>query len=478
MNKLMYRAIFITFLLLICFCINACTPFAPTLKEHGYELAPQYYSLYGDEAEAYEPVAWWREFNDFELNFLIDEALNANLDIKQAWARMDQATARYRQAFGGLLPSVDMEGGYSATRQQSDVRAGASRTYLGNTENYSLGLFASYELDLWGRVNASVQSQRYGMAATQDDLYAMTESIAATVATYWVRIIAARQETAVLHKQLELNEKYLALVELRYANGMVTALDVFQQRQTVARTKTQIPLAQRNQQLLINDLKLLLGRPLNAPLQITRVQLPNLENLPQAGLPVDLLQNRPDVRAAGKRLYAAQWGVAQARANRLPAIKLTASGQVSSEDLTYLFTNWLASLAANLTAPIFDGGIRAAEVDYQRALAEENLNNYQKTVLNAINEVEAALLNEKAQREYLKNLEDEINAAQLALDEATYHYINGLDSYLPVLNQLADVQDLEITDINQKAELLVNRITLYRTLGGGVLTGEILNHTE
>lgn len=467
----------ITNIVLLCLMLASCTPFGPNIKEHGTELAPQYYSLYGDE-EAYVPTEWWRAFNDFELNFLVDEALRDNLDIMQAWARMEQATARYRQAFGGFLPAIDLNGGYSATRQQTDVRAGSSRTHLGNTENYSLGLFASYELDLWGRVNAEVTSQNYSMQATKDDLYAMTESIAATVTSYWVRIIAARQEIALLKKQLELNEKYLALVELRYANGMVTALDVFQQRQTVARTKTQIPLAVKNEQLLVNDLKLLLGKPLDYELQITRTFLPDLETLPQTGLPIDLLQNRPDVRAAGGRLYAAQWGVAQARASRLPAIKLTASGQASADDLTYLFNNWLASLAANLTAPIFHGGALAAEVDYQKALAEENLNSYKKTVLSAINEVEAALLSESAQREYLENLETQRHAAQLALDEATYHYINGLNSYLPVLNQLATVQELEITGVNQKAELLVNRITLYRALGGGTLTGEILGITK
>lgn len=468
-----YTAIICLFLL--CLSLSACAPFAPDIKDRGLELAPRYYSLYSDD-ETYAPSEWWRSFNDFELNFMVDMALKENLDIRQAWARRDQATARYRQAFGGLLPSVELSGGYEAQRRQTDVRAGSSATRLSNSESYTLGLFASYELDLWGRVDASVKSQRYSLEASRDDLDAMAESIAATVTNYWLRIIAARQEIALLHRQLAINEKYLALVELRYANGMVTALDVFQQCQVVSRTKTQIPLAERDEQLLVNDLKLLLGQSANYSLRITRADLPALESIPNIGIPAELLQNRPDVRSAGKRLYAAQWGIAQARANLLPAIRLTASGQVSSDDLTYLFNNWLLSLAANLTAPIFEGGARMAEVDYQRALAEENLDNYKQTVLTAINEVEAALLSEKAQLEYLENLDNQMEATQLALDEATFHYINGLNSYLPVLTQLATVQDLELTQINQKAELLVNRVTLYRTLGGGDLTQVLLTN--
>lgn len=460
-------------LLGLCIGLSACSPFAPEIKEHGYELAPQYYSLYSDD-EFYAPAEWWRAFNDFELNFMVDMALKDNLDIRQAWARLDPATARYRQVFGGLLPSLELSGGYAAQRQQTDVRSGSSNTRLGNTESYTLGLFASYELDLWGRVDASVRSQRYTLEASRDDLDAMTESIAATVVTYWVRIIAARQEIALLQSQLALNEKYLKLVELRYANGMVTALDVFQQRQAVARTKTQLPLAIRDERLLVNDLKQLLGQPLDYDLTITRSLLPELESVPEAGIPAELLQNRPDVRAAGKRLYAAQWGIAQAQANRLPAIRLTAGGQVTSENLAHLFNSWLLSLAANLTAPIFEGGALIAEVDYQRALADENLNGYKQTVLTAINEVEATLLGEKAQLEYLAHLDYQMEAARLALDEATFHYINGLDSYLPVLTQLSTVQELEITQVNQKAELLVNRINMYRALGGGDLTQILL----
>ena len=455
--------------------LNACAPFAPEIKESGDALVPQYYSLYSDN-EPYVPAEWWRAFNDFELNFMVDTALKENLDIRQAWARLDQATARYRQAFGGLLPSIELSGGYSAQRRRTDVRAGAASTHLGNTESYTLGLFASYEIDLWGRVDASVKSQRYNLEATRDDLFTMSESIAATVVNYWVRIIAARQEIALLQRQLALNEKYLALVELRYANGMVTALDVFQQRQAVAHTKTQLPLAARDEQLLVNDLKLLLGQPHDFELKITRADLPDLESVPETGIPAGLLQNRPDVRAAGKRLYAAQWGIAQARANRLPALRLTAGGQATSDNLAQLFNSWLLSLAANLTAPIFEGGARIAEVDYQRALAEENLNSYKQTVLTAVNEVEAALLGEKAQREYLAHLENQMEAARLALDEATFHYINGLDSYLPVLTQLATVQELEITQVNQKAELLVNRINMYRALGGGDLTQILLTN--
>jgi outer membrane protein TolC len=194
--------------------------------------------------------------------------------------------------------------------------------------------------------------------------------------------------------------------------------------------------------------------------------LPEPVQIQATGLPADLLAARPDLRAAGMRLRAADWQVAAARANRLPAISLTGRAHYGEGHLDVLFNNWLLSLAGNLTAPIFDGKRRAAEVDRRLAIMDENLSAYRQAVLTAIKEVEDALVSEAKQREYIKRLETLTATARKAFEEAVNRYRNGLNDYLPVLTQLLKVQGLERNLIQQQANLMGIRISLHRALGG------------
>lgn len=248
--------------------------------------------------------------------------------------------------------------------------------------------------------------------------------------------------------------------------AMVSALDVYQQKQVVEDIIAEIPLVEAREQLLRHELALLLGKPPQTFLNISREDLPKPIEIPATGLPADLLSARPDLRAAGMRLWAADWQVAAARADRLPAISLTAQGRYGEGDVDVLFDNWLLSLAGNLTAPIFDGKRRAAEVDRSLAIVGEKVSAYRRTVLTAIKEVEDALVTESKQREHIKGLEKVTDTARKALKEAGNRYRKGLTDYLPVLTQLLKVQDLERNLIQQQANLLGARISLYRALGG------------
>ncbi|MBN2396933.1 MAG: TolC family protein, partial [Deltaproteobacteria bacterium] len=279
-------------------------------------------------------------------------------------------------------------------------------------------------------------------------------------------IISQRRQKQILKEQMEINETYLELIELRYRKSMVSSLDVYQQRQVVEQVKAQIPLVEEQEQLLMHQLALLLGKPPRSSLTITRSTLPESSEIPRTGLPADLLAARPDVRAAGLKLRSTDWQVAAARANRLPTISLSASAAYQSSNIDLIFRNWLVNLAANLTAPLFDGGYRAAEVDRLRAAAEENLSAYRRTVYTAIKEVEDALLSEVKKREHIEALEAEIEAAGRALDEARERYLKGIDDYLPVLTQVLKAQALDVDLIRRQAELLGARVALYRALGG------------
>ncbi|MDJ0784263.1 MAG: efflux transporter outer membrane subunit [Desulfosarcinaceae bacterium] len=442
----------------LCLFITACTPFTPVSRTAPQGRLPESYSLY--EGGAATPEHWWRTFASTELDGLVDTALAENLGLAAAWARLEQAGALARQSAADLWPQVDAEAGAGVSRRQTDNRG------TRDSEDYSLGLISSYEVDLWGRLRAARTADLLEATASREDLYTAAMSVAASVVERWAEIIASRRQLDLLQEQLEVNRTFLDLVELRFEKGIVSALDVYQQRQAVAEVEAEIPLVEASEQLLRHELALLLGKPPGTVFEILETEMPLPPALPALGLPADLLAARPDVRAAGLRLRAADWQVAAARANRLPALRLTAGASYGSDDLDRLFDNWLLNLAANLTAPLLDGGRRTAAVERQAAVAAENLVRYRETVLIAVKEVEDALVREVKQRQHLAGLQRQIDVADKALEQAVERYRKGLNDYLPVLTQLASTQRLARDLITQQTALIRFRIALHRALGG------------
>jgi len=440
--------------------VVSCSPFKPRARQSPAGDLPPTFSLYTAQTEPHQ--RWWEEFEAPDLNALITTTLSDNLTLKEAWSRLKQTRALAVQAGAELYPDLTGTAGASYERQRS---ANGSRKTQ-SSKDYSLGVVSSYELDLWGRVRAGRESALMEASAVREDLNAAAMTLTAEVAQRWIKIIARRMQIQLLKHQLQTNLTFLELVELRFRMAMVSALDVYQQKQIVEDIKAQIPLVEAQEQLLRHELALLLGKPPQTPLNIIRQDLPKPVKIPATGLPADLLAARPDLRAAGMRLWAADWQVAAARADRLPAISLTGRAQYGTGELDVLFDNWLLSLTGNLTAPIFDGKRRAAEVDRRLAVVEENLAAYRQTVLTAIKEVEDALVGESKQQEHIKGLENVTITARKALEEAGNRYRNGLTDYLPVLTQLLKVQKLERDLIQQQANLLVTRVNLYRALGG------------
>jgi len=440
--------------------VVSCMPFKPKARVSPAGEVPKTFSLYTAKSE---PInRWWEEFNDAELDMLIDTALSGNFTLKEAWSRLNQARALAVQAGAALYPDLTGTAGASYERERTQNGSGKTES----NDNYSLGIVSSYELDLWGRIRSGRESALLETSAVREDLNAAAMTLAAEVANRWINILSQKMQKQLLKRQLKTNLLYLELTELRFRNAMVSALDVYQQKQIVESVRAEIPLVEAQEQLLRHELAVLLGKPPRTFLSITREDLPIPTELPDTGLPADLLSARPDLRAAGMRLKAADWQVASARANRLPAISLTAQARYGESDMDVLFDNWLLSLAGNLTAPIFDGNRRAAEVDRTMAVADENLAAYRQTVLTAIKEVEDALISESKRREHIKGLEKEADTAQKALVEAGNRYRNGLTDYLPVLTQLLTFQGLERDLIQQKTNLLITRVNLYRALGG------------
>ena len=438
----------------------SCSPFRPKERSAPQGDLPQLYSLFTGPAEPAQ--RWWHTFEAPELDRLVNEALSDSFSLKEAWARLRQTEAIARIVGADLYPDLNGTAGALHARQKSDKGSGGTESF----EEYSLGLVSSYELDLWGRIRSKREAAILQVSATREDLHAAAITLSAEVTDRWIRIISQQIEKSLLKKQLETNLIFLELIELRFRKAMVSALDVYQQKQVVENVRADIPLAEAEEQLLMHELAVLIGKPPTTALAISRADLPKMAELPATGLPADLLATRPDVRSAGSRLKAADWQVAAARADRLPSIALTGRVIYGQGDLDVLFNNWLLSLAGNLTAPILDGGRRAAEVDRAVAVADENLWSYRRKVLTAIKEVEDALVGENKQRAHIEALERVYDAARRGLEEAVERYRNGLSDYLPVLTQLLTTQNLERDLIRQRTLLLLNRVSLHWALGG------------
>jgi multidrug efflux system outer membrane protein len=436
--------------------LSSCALFAPDKRTDLNKNIPEHFSLYSDETPDIEN-RWWETFNSPELSGLIDEALTNSPSLQQSWARLAQAEAIAVQVGAARYPALGYDGEAAARKSSIDYDT---------TKAYSLGLNTSYELDLWGRVKSQTQAAALDFEASREDLNTAMITLSSQVAINWIGIVAQRLQTDVIYRQLEANRTSLELIELRFRKSLSSALDVYQQRQTVAATESRIPLAELREELIFNALAALLGKADFQSMEITDEQLPTIGTLPAIGIPAEVLANRPDVRRAGLNLRAADWSVSAARADRLPAIRLSASARYASSDADDLFDDWFANLAGSLAGPIFDGGSRKAEVERTRAVVDERLAAYRETVINAINEVEDALISESKQQEYIIKLDERLTASRRSYEESINRYRNGLIEYTTVLIQLNTLQGLERDRVAAQYDLLQYRINLYRALGG------------
>ena len=439
---------------------SSCAHFKPDREWRDEASLPDTFSLY--EASRRGTDLWWQHLGSPELDVLVNEALTQGFTIQEADARLRQAMAQARRDRAALVPNVNGVADASATRRELSEQGGD-----GTIEAYGIGLaLASYEVDLWGRVRSLASASGLQAEASREDFNTAAITLSAQVTEAWVRLISERMTQRLLREQTEINATVLELLRLRFRNSMSSALAIYQQEQVLRESEAALPLSEAREAALKNQLAILLGRPAGSAPLVATLDLPALPPQPPVGVPADLLANRPDIRSSGLRLQSADYQLAAARADRLPALRISAGARYEAGTLELLFDNWALNLAGNLTAPLIDGGRRRAEVDRSVAVTDERLVAYRRTVANAFREVEDALVNETKQAEHIAGLTAQLSAATSALDEAQSRYRNGLSDYLPVLTQILAVQRIERALIGQRVQLGLYRIALCRALGG------------
>lgn len=414
---------------------------------------------FSNTGEAPVDTRWWLSFNDPSLNQYIETALSKNFSLLATRERIVQARAVARQAGAPLIPSVDGEGSASSRR---DYQAGA------NTNSISLGIAASYEIDLWGRLRNLREAALLELEATEADFATAQLSLAAEVALNWFQIVEATQQLELLEAQKETNEKVLEVITTQFRSGKTDISDVLQQRQLVESNRGALAKLAADKRIFWHQLAILTGRTPDKELRTVTSDLPKLPGLPKTGIPLILVTRRPDVSGGFMRLQAADQRSAAAVASRFPRLSLSASLTTAGDSAKDLFSDWFSTLSANLVGPIIDGGFLKAEVEKTESAAREQLNSYSQTVLEAIGEVEDSLVREE---ELLLSLESETIQLQLATETVGHvgnRYRQGVEDYQRVLLALISEQNLQRSLVASKLALLRNRVSLYRALSGPV----------
>lgn len=411
------------------------------------------------------PSNWWTGFSSTQLNQLMAQAQAGNLSLEATEARLRAAQASLEASQAGFFPTLTANAG----RQENTVKGTSIQGQATNNRGLftSASFVASYELDLWSRVRNTAKASELQLQATRYELDAARISIAGQLATTWTQWVAADQTVRLFEQELESFQTNLKLVELRFRQGIAVASDVLQQRQLVESAQGNLSLALSNRDVLQNSLSILVGQPPNK-LNLTREQLPMLPPIPSTGIPSELLNRRPDVQQAWSQVLATDRSVAAAIANRFPQLSLRASFSDQTRDSDLLFDNWVRNLSVNLVAPLFDGGARSAEVERQRALLDQAVAQYQEAAINALADVDNALIQETRQREAVESFQRQLDLAEQSLKRLFAGYRNGSVDYLAILDAQQSTSQLRRNLVNAQQQLVGFRIALYRAISGSI----------
>jgi len=398
---------------------------------------------------------WLQTLNNPQLSALVQQGLQANFDLKTASARVAAAREQALIAGAGRLPQVAFAPGYQ--RSQDSVNGFAALFSL------------SWELDVWGRIKATQLAAGQEAEAVFEDYQAARLSLAARIAQTCFELTEADLQTRVAEQSVKDRGVIVDLVRGRFTKGLTRGLDLRLVLTDVANAEAQLAQNRNNLQVLQRRLQTLLGQYPNTGLQVAD-HLPEPPTSLAAGLPSELLERRPDIVAAFKRLRAADSRLDSAHKALFPRISLTAAGGSSSPALTELIDPRAAAwnLAAGLAQPLFTGGRLQADIRLKQANVEEAYNQYQSVALNAFREVEQTLAAESHLRKQEQALQEAVSQTEASRKLAVYAYQQGLIEILTLLDSYRSTLNAQSAHLSVRRQLLTNRISLYLALGGPV----------
>lgn len=408
---------------------------------------------------------WWKGFGSAELDALIARAREQNFDIAAAVARVRQADAQVRLAGAALLPALN---GTSSADWQHLGSTGARKGGI-DTRSYGIGLSAGYQLDFWGKNRARRESAVSSAMFSRFDQRTVALTVVTTVANTWFTALALSDRLDVARRNLADDEQTLAVIRGRQGAGTASALDVARQEALVAGERAIIPNLRSQMEQALIGLGILTGQPpariTVRPGTLTALKLPPVS----PGLPSELLIRRPDVAAAEAELTATGFDVKAARAAFYPSITLTGSSGFQAAALNALISpgGLIVSLAASLTAPIFDGGTLRGQLEQARGRQAEALANYRKAVVQAFTDVDNALTAWRFTSEQETLQRFAVETARRAATIAREQMRVGTADITTVLTAESTLFSAEDTLAQVRLARFQALLNTYKALGGG-----------
>jgi NodT family efflux transporter outer membrane factor (OMF) lipoprotein len=452
----------------------------------GCSLAPAYKPPATPQAPAYRDVGpwvtaepsdhlprdhWWQHYGDAQLDQLQEKLLTNNTDLAAALAHYQQAQAYSMQARSGLFPQIGLGANGQRDRESNNTPHYASPAEY---DSYTVGVQASYEVDLWGQVRNTVEAGRDNALAAQADLASVQLSLQAQLADAYMQLRGYDQQIALLQQTIEAYQKALKLTQTLHAGGIVSGLDVSRAQTQLSDARSQWSQAVAQRVLMQDQIAVLVGdnaASFSLSEETAAIPVPVIP----LDVPSSLLQRRPDVAAAERRVAAANAGIGVARAAWFPSLTLNAQGGYQSSGWANLFTapSRMWALGPQLAYDLFDGGYRKATVNAAKAKTDEAGATYRGVVLTAFQQVQdnLALLDHLGTASV--NQKDASDAAQHALDLSMTQYKHGAVSYLDVVQAQTVALQEQRGLLQLDTQRLRASVQLVRALGGGWSAGQL-----
>jgi NodT family efflux transporter outer membrane factor (OMF) lipoprotein len=416
-------------------------------------------------------VHWWTTLSDPELDSLVERAVQSNLDLQRAQARVRQARADRKIVTAGLFPEIDSGSTYTRSRDSSNALLALNGVPQGDQNLYQFGFDATWELDVFGGNRRAVEAATADEQASVDDLRDALVTLLAEVARAYVDYRGAQQQIAIARVNVDAQRSTLQLTQRRYDAGLTSELDVVRARSQVATTEAQIPTLQTQARVAVHEIGVLLGQApsaLSSELE-TSAPIPAGPSSVPLGLPSELLRRRPDLRRAERQLAAATARIGVATRDLYPRFFLFGAAGIESFKASDWWT-WGSryySAGPSLSWPIFSGGRIQGNIALQDAKQEEQLLTYHEAILIALQEVEDSIVAFTEEQDRRTSLAESVTANSRATDLARVLYTQGLTDFLSVLD--AERSLYQSQDALSQSERAVTNdlIVLYKALGGG-----------
>ena len=429
---------------------------------------PKAYRVEENGAKDLVNTAWWKQFQDSKLDELIDEGLKNSKDLRVAAARVEEFAGRLTTTRSQFYPQIGYGAGGSRDRISERLATPVPPGVSNPQTTYNAILNVTWEIDLFGRIRRLSEAAEAQLMATEEARRGVVLSLVSGVATGYIALRDFDKQLEIAKQTAKTRRDALDLFELRYKGGVVSQVEVSQVRSEYELAVAAIPLTERAIAQTENALSVLIGRnpgPIARGKSIDELR----EVIAPAGLPSDLLTQRPDIQRAEQELIAANANIGAARALYYPTISLTGLFGYASSDLGDLFQGPARQWAygGSIIGPIFTFGLIEGQVAASEAQQRQLLANYERTIQTAFREVDDALADNRKSRERLDAQGRQVAALREYARLARLRYEGGYTSYLEVLDAERSLFNAELQYTLTQGEVFNALVNIYKSMGGG-----------